>query len=82
MSHLDTVTAELELTDLYQGEANYSWVKRVSLDLNADEKTSQIIRKLKAKMGISHLRHRKEDFGDMVRLRFDGMNVVGFITFH
>ena len=82
MTHNDIVTAELELTDTYQGEANYAWVKRVTMDLNADEKTSQIIRKLKAKMGISHLRHRKEDLGDMVRLRFDGLCMVGFITFH
>ena len=44
--------AHVEYTDLFCGEANYSWVKRFEFDCT-DMTDLQIIRLAKSKLGIS-----------------------------
>lgn len=84
-----------ELTDTFGGEANYSWVKRASIDMpdltwygydgqygyvKANDKfTRQLIRKAKKALGISG-RHKKEEYGDMIKLTFGRACIVAFIT--
>lgn len=72
---------EYELTDLFAGEANYSWVKRGYLSNPAATARGNIT-KVKRLLGYSGMRHTKEDFGDMVRLSFEcsGLLHVLFIT--
>ena len=75
------MTAQVELTDTFGGEANYSWVKRV--EFNCEGMTDrQIILKAKKELDISGIRHKKTDFGDMIRLDFScsGWLTVLFIT--
>ena len=70
-------TFNIELTDTFGGEANYSWVKRAQI--KAKNFRGAII-KAKKEFGID-LRHRKNDFGDMVRLDFYGACLVMFIEY-
>ena len=44
--------AHVEYTDLFGGEANYSWVKRFDFDCT-DMTDLQIIRKAKSELGIT-----------------------------
>ena len=70
-----------ELTDLYGGEANYCWVKRgvVSKPKNTDRGNITHVKRL---LGLSGVRHRKDDHGDMIRLDFTpgGLLNVLFLT--
>jgi hypothetical protein len=75
-----------ELTDLFGGESNYSWVKRgvVSMpDLthygydgsqcySRSNKIfeRELIKKVKRELGITE-RHKKESYGEIIELRFD-----------
>lgn len=76
------MTAQVELTNTLGGEADYSWVKRA--EFNCEGMTDrQIILKAKKELDISGIRHKKDDFGEMIRLNFQcsGWLAVAFITF-
>lgn len=72
----------IEVTDTFGGEANYSWVRRWTLQ--ADDKPSRraIVRRCKATANIG-CRHKTTDYGDMIRLDFQpgGWLACMFITF-
>lgn len=71
----------VELTDTFGGEANYSWVKRSTFDLDDNASDLAIVRKAKAEIGLSGIRCKRHDFGDMIRLTPRGSARVVFITF-
>lgn len=71
----------VELTDTFGGEANYSWVKRASFDADEDASDLAIVRKAKAEIGLSGIRCKRRDFGDMIELRPQGYCTVAFISF-
>jgi len=73
----------IELTDTYGGEANYSWVNRKSFEIDDKASTLSIVRKAKALLGVTGARaNRREDHGDTLALwGLDGNCVVMFITF-
>lgn len=48
-----TVTYTVEVTDLYGGEANYSWVRRHTIILPWDASQAAIVRQAKAAQGWS-----------------------------
>ena len=85
---------EYEYTDTFAGEANYCWVKRGTVSVpelthygydgsngcskaNAMQ-TRELIKRVKRELGIT-ARHRKTDYGDMVRLDFP--STVCFIQY-
>lgn len=72
-----------ELTDTFGGEANYSWVRRIELDVPELLSEKAIVRRVKKEFGLSGLRARRRDsFGDSLALwGFDGDCVVLFINF-
>lgn len=70
----------VEYTDTFGGEANYSWVKRAEFD-NATGTNLAIIRKAKALMGLSGVRGRTEDCGDMLKFTPYKSNTVLFVTY-
>jgi len=90
-------TYEYEYTDTFCGDANYCWVKRgkvVVPDLvhygydglhsysKADKaQRVQIIRKVKAELGITGVRGVTEDLGDYIAFRPYGMATILFITY-
>lgn len=70
----------LELTDTFAGEANYSWCRRWSFTVPDTATDLAIIRTAKKLADINGVRCRKESFGDMRALYPYGACVVLFIT--
>jgi hypothetical protein len=69
----------IELTDTFGGEANYSWVRRAQIE-EAKTKVGTIRRAKKA-LGISDVRTRTIDHGDALKLEFPRSHcLVAFIT--
>ena len=73
----DTFTAEL--TDLFGGEANYSWARRATIP--AAESRRALMRRAKAALGLSGVRGRVREYGEMIEFRPSGSCTVMFITF-
>ena len=73
------LTAHAEMTDTYGSESNYSWVKRRS-DITAKTERG-LIKKVKSEFGLTGIKCRKYDFGDMIQLNPRNMNIVVFINF-
>ena len=72
---------EIEHTDTFGGEANYSWCTRKVLKLPENVSDISLIRLAKRELGISKIRHRKEAYGDSIRLDLVGCCEVVFINF-
>jgi hypothetical protein len=85
---------EYEYTDTFAGEANYCWVRRGTVSVpelthygydgsNGYSKANamqarELIKRVKRALGIA-ARHKKEDYGDTIRLNFPG--TVCFIQY-
>lgn len=67
---------DYEYTDTFQGEANYCWVKRGTITTRGKNP----VKAVKAALGLSGVRCRRIDYGDMIELRPVGMCTVVFIT--
>ena len=70
-------TYNVEYTDTYAGESNYSWVRRHTITAKSDRAA---IRAAKAAVGLTGTRCRKANYGDMIDLRPVGCCTVLFIT--
>lgn len=73
----DTFTAEY--TDLFGGEANYSWVRRATIP--ATESRRALMRRAKAALGLSGVRGCVREYGEMLEFRPYRSCTVMFITF-
>lgn len=71
---------QLELTDTFGGEANYSWVCREEVSINANYSGPWIVRKAKEAMGLTGMRGKTDDYGHTIRVDFPNYNQVLFIT--
>lgn len=71
----------LELTDTFQGQSNYSWGKRETLDLKEDVNDLSIMREVKKWAGWTGLKCRVDKYGDMWDIRPYGICQVLFVTF-
>ena len=76
-----TITYNVELTDTFGGEANYSWVKRYTFTVPESASDLTIIRKAKQLAGLTNVPCRKESMGDMFALYPAGACVVCFISY-
>ena len=89
-------TYNAEWTDTYGGEANYSWVKRATVAVpewpafkgwdgngRAEPRAYQrtVMRRAKAALGLSGLRGRTFNHGDLIEFRPYGMCCVLFVTY-
>ena len=52
----DTIKWEVEYTDTFGGEANYSWVKRAEFEMPDSATNNQITKKAKAAIGLTGVR--------------------------
>ena len=77
----DTVRINAELTDTFGGEANYGWVRRASFDVPANGTDRQAIRRAKALLGLSGIRHTKSGYGEGIELRFAGHCMGAFLSY-
>jgi len=78
-THLIT---QIEVTDTFGGEANYSWVRRFELRGLEGKSDIAIIRRVKRELGWSGIKCRTEKYGDSISIWPIGICNVCFITFH
>lgn len=71
---------QVELTDTYGGEANYSWVRRYRLEHKPGETNRALMRRVKAALGWSGIRCRVAHYGEMIDIRPAGAALVAFVT--
>lgn len=69
----------IELTDTFNGAANYSWVRRELLELPNGLTDRQVIIKAKAALGLTGCRCRTFTYGEGWELRPIGSLTVAFI---
>ena len=69
-------TYRVEVTDLFGGEANYSWVRRYEFTAKSD---LAAVRKAKNLAGWTGIRCEREDYGDQIVLRPRGLCQIMFI---
>lgn len=70
----------VEFTDTYGGEANYSWVHRHNFTAPASLSNVALVRRAKKLLGLSGIRCRVSNYGDMIELRPANSATVAFIT--
>ena len=84
---MKTEAIPFEMTDTFGGEANYSWVRRGTVQVRERGQHGEpwalyerrIVRAVKAELGLTGVRCKREDYGDQIVLRPVGACVVVFI---
>lgn len=72
---------DVELTDTFGGEANYSWVVRKALPITDNMSDLALVRRAKKVLGINGLRCSVENYGDVIQLKPYRALVVAFISY-
>jgi hypothetical protein len=72
---------DIEHTDTYGGESNYSWVNRYSQVIDNNSSRLKIVRLVKRICNFTGLRCKVTDYGDMIEIRPVGYCQIIFITF-
>lgn len=75
-----TIQWTAEETDTYGGEANYSWVNRVTFEMPEAASRRQIVTAAKHHLGYTGIKCDTEDYGDSYTLRPRGMGRIVFIN--
>jgi len=76
-----TMLVQVEITDTFGGEANYSWVRRYEVEVADSASTRAIVRKVKKEIGYTGVHCRTTDYGDMITLDPVGCCERVFINF-
>jgi hypothetical protein len=71
---------QIEITDTFGGEANYSWVTRKVLELKEGASDLSLVRQAKKLMGWNGTRCETNYLGETIQLTPSGMCQVMFIT--
>lgn len=71
---------QIEITDTFGGDANYSWVRRHSIEVPDKATDLALIRRAKKKADWSSVRCKVSRCGDTIELRPVGMCCVLFIV--
>ena len=71
----------IEVTDTFGGEANYSWVRRYFLAMPDALSNYSVVRRVKKIVGWNGSRCMTQNYGDMIALRPYGTCQVCFVTF-
>ena len=74
------MTYNLELTDTFAGEANYSWVKRAQLDAPSNASRLTLVRRAKAWAGLAGMPCEVSECGEMIMIKPRWQCVVLFVT--
>ena len=75
----ETVWWDVEYTDTFGGESNYSWIKRCKVETPPRSKQALVMRRAKAALGLSGLRGRTSWWGDGGEFRPHGIATVVFV---
>ena len=73
--------AQIEYTDTFSGEANYSWARRAEITFADDATDAQIKRAAKSAVDISGARGTWTKFGDGLAFRPRGSCTILFVNF-
>ena len=76
-----TNTYKIEYTDTFGGEANYTWVKRATVDVADKTARRELMKAAKACVGLTGVRGTVQDCGDMIEFRPYGSCTVMFVTY-
>lgn len=76
-----TMKLNIEVTDTFGMEANYSWVKRYNIDIPETTSRGSVVRRVKKHIGWTGVRCVVADYGDMIEIRPQGVCQVCFVTF-
>lgn len=74
------VTYDIEVTDTFGGEANYSWVHRYTLAMPDGHSRLALVRRVKLIVGWNGMRARVDDFGDSMDIHPYRANMVCFVV--
>jgi hypothetical protein len=69
----------IEYTDTFGGQANYSWVRRETIEGVFNTKRV-VVFAARSVLGLHGIRCDVTDHGDMIEIRPRRMNVVAFVT--
>ena len=72
------VTWDIEVTDTFSGQANYSWVYRYAISMPGGISYLALVRRIKSVTGYSGIRGQTYVSGDFVEIRFPDRCVVIF----
>ena len=73
---------DIEYTDTFCGESNYSWVKRAVINLPDDADDAKIKRAAKKEIGISGMGGRWESYGEAFTFHPYNSCTVLFVNFN
>ena len=71
---------QIEITDTFGGEANYSWVRRHTLEVPEKITYLALVRRAKRKAEWSGLRCKVSKYGETIEIRPCGVCCVLFIV--
>lgn len=71
-------TWDIEVTDTFGGQANYSWVHRYAISMPDGISDLALVRRIKSAAGYSGIRGRTWVAGDSVEIRFPSRCIVIF----
>lgn len=75
------VSIDIELTDTFSGEANYSWVRRETIICDNGLSDLAIMRRIKSAIGLTGTRCRVYKHGDQWEIRPHGLLQICFAHF-
>lgn len=81
MNTNDIATFDVEVTDTFAGEANYSWVRRASFQAPRDASDTTLVRMGKKALGMTGQRCDRSTYGDTIQLDVVGACIRAFISF-
>lgn len=74
------INFKFEYTDLFGGDANYSWVKRHNEEFPDNISDLALMRRAKKWAGLTNVKGRVDNFGDYIAFYPRGYNTVLFIN--
>lgn len=80
------MTYQVEVTDTFGGDANYSWVRRYTIEApdapyRSPSYRRTLVRRAKAAAGWTGMRCTVQDYGDMLDVRPVGRNAPCWVLF-
>ena len=77
---METITLNIEVTDTYAGESNYSWVERYTLEYPKGISKLALMRRIKRLIGWNGTRCNVTDYGEMLDIRPRNACLVCFVN--
>jgi hypothetical protein len=73
---------QIEYTDTFSGEANYSWVKRIEVEMSDNATDRMLLRRAKKEMQLSGVQGVVSKSGDYISFKPYRSNTILFVTFN